>query len=373
MKRFILTTLVLTYTICANSQSPKDQEINFKYIQYPLLNQGPNVKTYSSKVYLKYVEDIRQQQANEKAEFDRLVAADKMAYDQRLAEYPGILAEYEARYAAEMKEYDKLKKEYDDKSAGLKIVEKQILEKDTEPRKPYYNPPRKPVMPTRYFRESEHQKIFDEQELANTYLNLEGFTEDKNTGLKIEVTLFGYESLEPQLKVDKKKETIKQKSGRTATVTKYYYSIEHKYRHPMNVKVVDLNGNILVNEVLAATSEYTTYKTNPSQTRPAFNKVALMQHAENKIVTDNLLLIQDYLNNNFGYPIKERRTDIYFVKDRKGVYTDYQKAFEIIYAAYNQYFDEPIAAKQKIAEAIEIWGHQCCVGWRKFKNQKTVL
>lgn len=356
MKAFFTLITALFLFNSSFSQSVKDEEITFRYIQYPLQNQGADIKTQTSNVYVKYEEDIKIELDKAKAEHDALVAEDTREYEQKLAEYPQILAEYEARYAEDIKAYELAKKEYDEKSAGLKIVEKQLLEKDTEPRKPSYYPPSKPTMPTRYYNEPAHQKIFDGGVLASSYLGLEGFSQANEGDLKIEVTMFGYEEEEPKLITEKGSEyrsNGKGKGGQTVTVYTYY--ITHKYRHPISLKVTNKNGKVLVDEIFPEISEWTEYKTNKTKERPGFSGPRMTEEAQNAIVEKNMKIIQEYINNNFGYPVKDRKTEIYYIKDKKVDYSDYQIAYETIYAAYNQYYDENDASLEKIKQAISIW------------------
>lgn len=357
MKRLTALSFLLSISLGLLAQSVKDESITFKYIQYPLQNQGADVKTFSSNVYVKYEEDIAAAKVKEKEEHDRLVAEDQAKYEQLLTEYPDKLAAYEAKYAEDMKEYEKAKKEYDEKSAGLKVVEKQLLEKDTEPRKPGYYPPAKPTMYSRpFYEKTDYQKVFDGDMIASSYLNLEGMTQKEGGALTVEVTMFGYEEEEPKLNSEKGTEyqsNGKGKGGQTVTVYTYY--ISHKYRHPINLKVTNSNGKVLVDEILPEIAEWTEYKTNKSKERPAFNAKAMTEEAQNSIVEKNMKLIQEYINSNFAYPVKERVIDLYYVKDNKVDYSDYQTAYETIYAAYNQYYDENADAIEKINKAVGIW------------------
>ena len=87
MKRLTALSFLLSISLGLLAQSVKDESITFKYIQYPLQNQGADVKTFSSNVYVKYEEDIAAAKVKEKEEHDRLVAEDQAKYEQLLAEY----------------------------------------------------------------------------------------------------------------------------------------------------------------------------------------------------------------------------------------------------------------------------------------------
>ncbi|MFY0671843.1 MAG: hypothetical protein JXQ87_00480 [Bacteroidia bacterium] len=350
MKNLLPLGLLLAFTTSIYAQSVKKEPITFKYIQYPLQNQGADVKTFNSTVLVKYEEEVKKAEEAEKAEHERLVAEDKAKFEQLMSEYPAVLAEYEAKYAEQMKTYEAAKKEYDEKSAGLKVVEKQLLEKDTEPRKPGYYPPGKPSMYNRTFNPSRQQKIFDAEMLSSSYLNLEGFTQNENGDLKIEVTMFGFEQQDATIKSEER--TVSRNDN---LVKVNYYSIVHKYRHPINLKVTTKNGKTLIDEILPEISEWTTYTSSSSERRPYINKDELSEAGENAIMEKNMKIIQNYINDNYAYPVKERTIDLYYVKDRKVDYSDYQSAYETIYAAYNQYYDENADAVEKIKKSVGIW------------------
>lgn len=65
--------------------------------------------------------------------------------------------------------------------------------------------------------------------------------------------------------------------------------------------------------------------------------------------------INDYINDNYGFPKIKRSTIIYRVETKKLNYDDYQEAFELAISGYNMLIDDNATARENINKAIQIW------------------
>lgn len=338
MKSLTSLTLGLIFSVTLLAQKVDEQSASFDYKQLPTKPLDKAITNYSSKVILAYEEQIKQEIAQADAE-----------YAEAMAEHPAKVAAAKKAWQERMDQYEYDMKAWDDKSTASKLVEKHLLEENNKPVKPadFYPPaePRKRIV--------EHQKIFSPSLLESTYLKLDGYKKAADNALKITVTMYGFQNLEPELK-QKESSVYSTQTKSTTKVITYWY--ETAYKHPMQLKVELPNGQVLVNETFDKFNEYTIEKSAETKgSTPPMNKQQLLESLQNKIVENNMQVINQYLNDNYGYSTKKRETTIYRVETKKVNYDEYQNAFEAVMAGYNNLvFDMP-KAQTKIGEAIKIW------------------
>jgi len=333
-----LTLILLGTAFLGFSQRPQDQDIDFNYTQLPATPLDQSIQNYFAKVNLLYTDKINAEKAIAQKE-----------YDQAMAEYPELERQAKERYNQRLERYNKEKEAYDNKSAGKKFIEKNVLEENTKPTHPgSYYPPSKP-----YLREVKSQKVFNEEMLANSYLKLEGFNQSIESALKITVDLYGFEYTEPQYKSESKK---MYNSKTKSNYYKNYSWYETSYKHPINLKIETPDGQILFNETFSHFSEMKVISTAKTEgSRQNMNRESYIKMLEDKAVTDNLKEINDFINDNYGFRTVQRKTEIFTVKEKKHTYQDYKLAYISASEGYGKLVSEPEVGIKKLNEAIAMW------------------
>lgn len=330
--------LFLSVVLTGFSQKIDKQNVTFEYIQMPKQPLDKSIQNYYSQVTLAYEAEIidEQQKVQEK-------------YDMEMAEYPQKVKEAEERHKEVVAKYEADMVAWKEKSIGSKLIEKNILNENNKPVSPgTFYAPSKPYMTT-----VKHQKIFNKEMLANTYLNLDGYNKKEENALQIKVTLYGFENLEPELK-SIEKSSYNSKTKQTTKVMTYWYEIS--YKHPINLTIKTEKGETIINETFEQFNNYSIAKTNVSEgSYPNFNKDAFIEGLQNKIVEENMKYIKEFINNNYGFVKMKRNTTVYRVEGKQLNYDDFQQAFELVTAGYNILISDNRSAKEKIGSAIQIW------------------
>jgi hypothetical protein len=335
MRKTILIPALLLASCLGFAQKVDKQPLEFEFTQLPLKPLAADIKQYSSTVFMTYEADIIAQKEKAQQEYDR-----------EMADHPARVAAAEAHHKELMAKYEADMKAWQERSAVSKIVEKKILEENNKPIQPVYYPPSKP-----YLKEVRHQKIFNAEMLSSTYLKLEGYAKGSDRPVKITVTLYGFENLEPVMKTEEST-YYDSKTKTSSKVIKYYY--EFSYKHPMNLKVESPAGTVLLDESFSEFAEYSIFKTAPTPSS-GINKEEILRRLENDVVEGNLKIINEYLNSQFGFQKRKRNTTLYTVEAKKFEYPEHQQAHEFAQAGYQLMISDPAAAKLKLAEAIKLW------------------
>jgi len=332
----ILFILVLFVSTNIQSQKIAKHDVAFDYTQLPLKPLDKTITNYTSSAIIEYEAEILAEERKAQEEFD-----------QALADYPQVVEDAKKNYDEIVAKYEADMKEYKKKSLASKLVEKELLNESSKPIRPgRFYPPSKP-----YLRVVPHQKVFNAKRLANSYLKLEGFKKSTENAVKITATLFGFDNLEPEQKhrVDSK---YNSKTKTNYKVTKYW--VEVSYRHPINLLIETPDGEIIVDEILPQFNEYKIAKSKESTS--SINAKSFIQDLENKSVQQNMKIINEYINNNYGFVRVNREIEIFGIKKhKKHNYNDYQKAFEFAATGYSLLLSEPESATENINNAIQLW------------------
>lgn len=336
---YYLLIILLIVTNNLFGQRVQKEDVTFQYIQLPSTPVA-GVNHYVSNVILEYEADIITKKEEAQAE-----------YDAAMATYPEQVAAAKEAYNMAMKQYQKEKKAWDEKSGVSKIVEKKVLEEDNEPVKPVYREPSRP-----YLRTVKHQKIFNKELLTNSYLKVDGLEKGEENALVITVTLYGFDYVNPELKSEQKTRVSKNSNGESSKTKYTVYWYEASYKHAMNLKVETPSGEVLVDEVFEEFNEYTIYRSQSKENSyPQMKAAPLKTRLEEKIVQDNMQIINEFINSRFGYPSIERTTTIRTVKPKKHNYDDYIEAYNLATEGYEILAKDEETAKTKLLEAIVIW------------------
>jgi len=340
-KTILLGAALLAITFNIQAQDVDKMETKFDYIQLPSKPLDKSIKNYTSKIVSgadainkKLMDDYNLEL--KKAEED---------YQKEMLAYPAKLKEANETYLKEKELYDK-------KSTLKKLAERELGE-DGKPVKripntPYKNTPAKPQL----------AKVFNTEQLASTYLKLEGFKPGTENAVNITAQLGDLSSLIPEMKVS---DMTSISNGKSTPYKAYSYQIKYKR---LITLIVETPQGVVLNEVPEEINKEQTFK-SPGEFKSEYelnnwwsnNKVRVTEMLENETVENNLSIIQRILNDNYAFKKVNYMADIYLVKDKKVDYSDYQNAYLAVIEGYNSLTEdyEKVAAKAKINEAIAIW------------------
>lgn len=337
LKTILLVVITLNFNLIF-SQNIKDEVVEYRFIKLPLTPLPASIKNYQSSIFANYEED--NQKKKEKYEAEKKIADDN--YEKEKAAYPAKVKAAEDKYNREMEEWKK-------KSLGEKVVEKQILGENNKPVKQIPSPPYPMSV-----RQPDLKTTYDYPVVASTYLVLDGFSNKPDNAVKIDVILYGYDYTEPR-QLSEQKSVASYANGQTQTGNVTYYHNEFSYRHTMSVKVTMPDGKELFNVTPQELNTYKIYK-SPETTTPAqFNPQMLVKTYEEKILQDNLNLINNLVNDRIGYKRVTRKVELSFVKSKDETYQDLLIAYNDASAGLKILIDDETNAKSKLNNAIQLW------------------
>jgi hypothetical protein len=148
-----------------------------------------------------------------------------------------------------------------------------------------------------------------------------------------------------------------EKNGNKSVLHQYWYDITYSF--PMKIRVV-AKGQVITEQDLAGfftTQYYPQNRSSLSNLQQEYNndysfKDGLRYERTEQRKTE----VRDWLFSNYGYGMAGDRINVGYVKDKKGEYTDLQKAFSLLYGAIaNRKIDyQNDAFNQQVNEAIAI-------------------
>ena len=335
-----LTLLIITTIFVYNgyTQKIKSKVVQYQYVQLPLTPINKNIRNYNSIIVADYISTNRKKQAEYNSELERA----NFEFETANAAYPALVAEAELEYERELSAYNQ-------KSLAIKVLEKKVLDEDNKPVKRI---PPSPVM--RNVREPILQKEYDLPALAKTYLTVDGFKNDLSNAVKINVIIYGFDHTKPR-NISEVKKQVSSSNGTTTTKNITYYHTEFSYRHTMSVRVNTPDGKEILFLTPQELNNYKKYKSNESTVRQSINNELLISNYEEKVLQDNLLFIQNLVNDRIGYKHQDRSISLYYVKEKKGVYTDLLVAFNNLHAGLKLLIDDELAAEEKLEKSIAIY------------------
>jgi len=297
-----------------------------------------SIKNYQSSIFAVYEADNKKKMA----EYDTEMAAAEAQFQKEQAVYPAVVKAADDRYAAEMVEWEK-------KSLAEKVVEKQLLNENNKPVKqipsaPYKKGVAQPKLKTSY----------DYPVLAATNLKLDGYNNAPDGAVRIEVTLYGFEYTNPR-QLSEQKSVVSSANGTTTTSQVTYYHVEFTYRHTMSVKVLNPDGTELFVLSPSELNNYKTYKSAESKTSVSFSEEQMVKTNEEKILQENLKLINELVNDRIGFRRTLRKTELNYVKSKDETYADLMTAFNETSSGLKMLLDDKNAASTKIQKSIQLW------------------
>ncbi len=323
---FIPVVVFSLNTLNVSSQSIKDEEQEYTYTQLPLTPLDKTIVNYQSRIDPAF--EGKNKQAMEEYELEKKKAQEE--FDKEKAAYPALLKEAEEKYAKEMEEYKK-------KSLGQKVIEKKVLNEDNKPRK---NLPSQPYL--RFVQPPVLQTSYDYPAMANTYVYLSGYTNNAANAVNIVVTLYGFDYTEPRV-LSEQKTVANIGSSNSSSAT--FYHAEFSYRQPLSVKVTTPDGKEILNVTPPEFNNYKIYKSAASQTPPQLNPEMMKKTYEEKNMQDNLRLVNEMLNDKYGYGKVKRTALLYYVKSKNGEYSDLMSAYNDISSGLKILLEDMVLVK----------------------------
>ena len=320
------------------AQSVKGEEITYTYIKLPSNPVTPKPTNYLSYVTASY-----------EAENQKLLAQYEADKAQAEADYQREMAELPNKQKAADEKYEREMKAWNEKSTASKIIESKVLNENNHPVKDYVPQPYRrtvnaPALKTTY----------DYNSLASTYLHIDGFEKSAANAMIYTVTLQGFESTQPRIVTEVKKEATRVNNVSTVTDVTYYH-IEFTYRHPMSFRV----SNAANMEIYAASpaefTEFKTYKGPATKTSPSMDVSAMLKTMEDKILQENLTAINHLVNDRIGFEKTERKTEIFWVKSKNESHDDIKTAYNNAVLGFKLFGTSEEQGLLKINEAVTAW------------------
>ena len=343
MKRIIanLFFLMVISTLPINAQDVDKTDINFEYIQLPKKPLDKSIKNYTSKVIYNVEDANKKLLENHKEKQAKL---DK-EYQDAMAGYPQKVKDAESQYLKELEIYEK-------KSTIQKMADQQLAN-GGKPIKRIPQQPYKENLP-----EPKLKKAFNNEQLAGTYLKLEGFSNSATNAVNISATLGELELKEPILTV----QDLTKVANGTSTPYKAY-TLKVPYKRLISLKVETPTG-IVYDEVPVEISQDQFFTipgehTSESSARSwwSYNQEKTVDNLEITSAESGLKIIQTLLNSDYAFKKTERKAVVLQVKDKKQDYSDLAQAYLALVEGYNVLSEdyEKKDAKVKIAEATAIY------------------
>ena len=318
----IITPLFLLFTVAYLGQNVQDQKVTFQYTQLPSTPFEQSVSTYSIELNTDAIT-----KANE----------DSMGV------YESKLVKWESDFEQWLTEKKKIDKAF--------LLEMANYEKAVNAGNSAAPVPVKPPYPEQPIKEEIPLPILTEevpQNVVESTIAIEGYTKGDN-GAVIKIELLGFQEAKVNVK----------KSGSGATI-KYEYSTSAKY--PVHVVVSTPGQGVVLDKMLGnnlITDKLKDYKSKYEYEYWAIDNLDnYWKQRQKTMLATQLEEISTLLNNQFGFPVKTRTTEIYTVKKHKGHdYSDLIDAYSYAKSGYDMVSKDirHNAAKVKINKAISVW------------------
>lgn len=347
-----LLSFFLITAVLGIAQNTKSEKVEYTYIQLPMNPLSTSIKNYQSVIIATYEADNQKKQA----EYEAQMAAAEAEFQKEQAAYPAKVKAAEDKYAKEMEEWEK-------KSLAEKVVEKQLLNENNKPVKQIPSPPYKKSVQAPKLKTS-----YDYPVLASTNIKLDGYNNAPDGAVKIEVTLYGFEYTTPR-QLSEQKSVVSSANGQTTTNQVTYYHVEFTYRHTMSVKVTASDGSELFVLSPSELNNYKTYKSAESKTSVSFSEEQLVKTHEEKILQENLKLINELVNDRIGFRRVNRASELHYVKSKDETYADLMNAFNEGSTGLKMILNDQAGATDKLKKSNQLW--EAALGESDIANKKA--
>jgi len=324
MKNLLLLLFISLITQFSWSQNIDDNRISFTFTQFPMVNIEKAFQTY----------EIRVEHAYEQSNQDSLtlLQTKKANYEQAFLEYKRRRDAIEINYLRQLSAWQKKENASTDQQNSSPKPKVPIY-----PTPPDYSKIIAPILNSQFTDANAHQAI-----------NIEGFT--KGLGGSI---------LTVDIQAIRNIRIVMKKSGSGAN-TKYKYTCE--YQLPISIRFETPTNGIVLQETILQNTQ--TYKMKNYSSQYDFdiywlqNKATFYRELENYARKQALSQANILINDQLGFVVKTRSTEIYTVKRFKGYdYSDFNQAHSATVAAFQKVGSdkEHSLAKEALEEALKQW------------------
>ncbi len=337
MKSF-LPIMAFAIVATASAQNIKSEDVQYNYIKLPTNPLNPKPANYYSSVVS--VADAENAKLKAKYEADKIQAEN---------DYQRDLLDYSAKVKAADEQYAKDMEAWNAKSTAKKILERELLNENNKPVKPYVPQPSR-----RYVSEPKLVTAHDVSTLASTYLKIDGFDRVQGSEIMYLVEMGVFENSDPRVVSEIRKET-RSANGTTSTYDVAYYHLEFNYRHPMTVKITKNGSQELYMNAPSQLNEFKTYKSAESKSSPSTDISILVKSIEAQILKENLEFINHMVNDRMGFEVSKRKSSLDYVKTKGEDYADVNEAYDAATMAFTMMGKTDDQAKAKLQEAVSKW------------------
>lgn len=348
MKR-IATIFLLFVTLFSFSQDIDYAGVKVEYTRLPLTPLDKSVKNYQVIILADYLQKIEQQKADYQA---RLVKAEA-DYQTALKQYDEVLKQSSLAHQQNLLNWSRL------------TPQQQAV--TPKPEMPLIPPPVKATVV-----EDIYEKTFNSDLLSSQHIKLEGFNRLPENSLIIQINMSGFENAEPTLATIKKK--VKGADGVTSEQPVHVY--QFNYRHIFKLKILAPDGKYIMDEAFAPSLNFATHTSKDFLTQGELlnywvsGKAAEIGAAQEKAVIDNLKLVNELINSNYGFVKMTRSFSVIYV-DEKSNYDDLKEAMNHAKNGYLQIGNETTFGQgaDLLRKAINIW--EAALQQSDVKNKKA--
>lgn len=322
MKKLLLPVFLLTLSTLNYGQNVQDQSLTFRYTQLPSTPFEKNVSTYSVVINADAVTKANDDSINA---YNAKVAAWETSYDKWITEKEKI----DKAHLLNMANYEKAV------NAGNAAAPVPV----------------KPPYPVQPFKEDIPLPILNEDlpnDLIENTISIDGYVKGDN-GAIVTIEVLGFQDAKINMK----------KTG-TGPATKYEYTSTAKY--PIHVTVSTPGQGVVLDKTVGdalQTDKLKTYNSKYEYDYWALDNLGdYWKQRQKNIFAANLNSINSMINEQFGFPVKTRSTEIYTVKKHKDHdYSDLIDAYSNAKSGYDMVINDVdhSSAKAKISRAIRIW------------------
>tara|TARA_B100000508_G_scaffold93424_1_gene72989 strand:- start:4783 stop:5910 length:1128 start_codon:yes stop_codon:yes gene_type:complete len=153
--------------------------------------------------------------------------------------------------------------------------------------------------------------------------------------------------------------TKTQSTSTSKEIKYYYYTV--KAKNEMSVSIVDAQGTPISDFAVPGCekvmSSYSRKFTSVSALDAYWSrsKSDVLRPLEKKITDKNIKSAQKEIANQHGTSVETKKIKVAVVRDKKLDYSEYEKAYELVFEGAMLYFDDNDDAQVKIKEALELW------------------
>lgn len=300
MRKKLLLFIFLGGSISLNAQNINDNKFSFQYTQLPLIKIDDRLSNYEVRIEHTYAA------ANEDstAQYNAKKEAQKNTYEMMLARYQFVRDSLDRDYLKRLSAWE------------ISVNNGATGPNGTQLAQP--NPPIYPEPPYLYPIEAPFLHSNLDDNAAKGQINIEGYNQGLG-GYIVSIKVHPVQFMPVQM----------EKKGSGAT-TKYEYKLP--YILPVSIKIESPTQGTLIDENLFQTVKYYNLPDQKSMYENELymmdNKMTVYQTVEATARSQAFAQVNSYLNDQVGYPVKNRYIELYSVKKYKDYeYSDVTNAY----------------------------------------------